>query len=126
MGPLFDVAELDRSRLLEQWRWLCGDSVMLLARNGFGDLFLRTVGGKVMCLNVGSGTLDEVAESESIFEDLMNDSAMRAPWLAERRLENLAERGLRPNDFQCIGFKMPVVFAESANVPDNAYVADLY
>lgn len=25
-----------------------------------------------------------------------------------------------------IGFKDPVVFAESANVPNNAYVADLY
>ena len=35
-------------------------------------------------------------------------------------------RGLKLNDLQCIGFKMPVVFAESANVPNDAYVADLY
>jgi len=33
---------------------------------------------------------------------------------------------LKPNALQCIGFKVPVVFAESANVPNNAYVSDLY
>jgi hypothetical protein len=27
---------------------------------------------------------------------------------------------------QCIGFKISVVFSESGDVPDNAYVADLY
>ncbi len=32
----------------------------------------------------------------------------------------------RWNGWQCIGFKIPVVFRESANSPDNAYVADLY
>jgi hypothetical protein len=126
MGPAFDIAELNVSRLLEQWRWLCGDSVTLLARNGFGDLFLRTAEGKVMLLNVGSGKLAEVAESESSLRDSLTDSAKREVWLAEQQLEILAGRGLSPNDFQCIGFKTPVVFAESANFPDNAYVADLY
>ena len=126
MGQVFDIGQLDVSRLLEQWRWLCGESVVLVARNGFGDLFLRTVGGKVMWLNIGSGALSQVAESESSFEDSLRDPAKRETWFAEQRLETLAERGLRPNDFQCIGFKMPVVFAESANFPNNAYVADLY
>ena len=45
---------------------------------------------------------------------------------AEQRLAAFAERGLKPNDLQCIGFKTPVVFAESCSVPDNAYVADRY
>jgi len=126
MGQVFDIGQLDMSRLLEQWRWLCGESLVLVARNGFGDLFLRTAEGKVMWLNVGSGTLAEVAESESTFKDSLRDQAKRETWLAEQQLETLAERGLRPNDLQCIGFKVPVVFAESANVPNNAYVADLY
>ena len=42
---------------------------MLIARNGFGDLFLRTVEGKVICLNVGGGTQAEAAESESSFKE---------------------------------------------------------
>ena len=98
----------------------------LVARNGFGDLFLRTVEGKVVWLNVGGGTLTEAAESDASFKEWLSDPAKREVWFAERQLETLAERGLKPNDSQCIGFKTPVVFAESRNVPDNAYVADVY
>jgi hypothetical protein len=122
---LFDIEHLDANRLLEQWRWLCTEPVALIARNGFGDLFLRTVEGKVLRLDVGDGTLAEVAESELGFKDSLKHSAKRELWFAEHQLEALAARGLKPNDLQCIGFKTPVVFAESATVPNN-YVADLY
>jgi hypothetical protein len=122
----FHIEHLDVNRLLEQWRWLCVQPVTLIARSGFGDLFLRTGEGKVLCLNVGDGTLAEVAESEPSFEDSQNNSAKRELWFGESQLEAFADRGLRLNDLQCIGFKVPVVFAESANRPNNAYVADLY
>lgn len=52
----FAIDQLDENLLLEQWRWLCAEPVMLVARNGFGDLFLRTVESKVLWLNVHSGT----------------------------------------------------------------------
>ena len=126
MGQVFDVNQLDVSRLLEQWRWLCGQSVTLVARNGFGDMFLRTNEKKILWLNVGGGTLTEIAESELGFEHSLAESAKRELWLAEQQLAAFAERGLKPNDLQCIGFKTPVVFAESRSIPDNAYVADLY
>ncbi|HEV3512591.1 MAG TPA: hypothetical protein VGS05_12870 [Candidatus Sulfotelmatobacter sp.] len=122
----FDIQHLDANRLLEQWRWLCAEPVTLVARNGFGDLFLRTVEGNVMRLDVGDGTLSAVADSESSFKDSLKHSAKRELWFAERQLEAYAARGLTPNDLQCIGFKVPVVFAESAEAPNNAYVADLY
>jgi hypothetical protein len=105
---------------------LCTEPVTLIARNGFGDLFLRTAEGKVMRLDVGDGTLADVAESESSFKDSLKHSAKRQLWLVEQQLEAFAARGLNPNDLQCIGFKVPVVFAESAGVLNNAYVADLY
>jgi hypothetical protein len=82
--------------------------------------------GRIFWLNVACGTLTEVAESESSFKNSLEQSAKRELWFAEQQMERLAENGLKPNDLQCIGFKTPVVFAESANVPDNAYVADLY
>ncbi len=126
MGRWFKVDQLDVSRLLEQWRWLCGESVTLVARNGFGDLFLRTEDSKMLWLNVAGGTLTEIAESELGFEYSLAEPARREVWFAEQQLAAFAERGLKPNDLQCIGFKTPVVFAESRSVPNNAYVADLY
>jgi hypothetical protein len=68
----------------------------------------------------------EIAESEVGFERSLAESATRELWFAEGQLAAFAERGLKPNDLQCIGFKTPVAFAESRTVPDNAYVADLY
>ena len=126
MERAFAIDQLDTKRLLDQWHWLCAEPVTLVARNGFGDLFLRTVEGSILSLNIANGTLTEVAESESDFSRLLQDPAKRELLLAEGQLRGFAERGLRPNDLQCVGFKVPVVFAESANVPDNAYVADLY
>lgn len=98
----------------------------LVARTGFGDLFLRTLAGRILCLNVANGTLVDVAESESRFEESLQNPSKRELWFADRQLEAFGERGLKPNRLQCIGFKTPMVFAESKDVPDNAYVADLY
>src|SRR4029077_106954 len=122
----FNVEGLDVNRLLEQWRWLSTDPMTLVARNVFGDMFLRTTKGKILWLNVGDGTLSEIAESRSGFQHCLAEPAKRELWFAELRLAAFAEQGLKPNDLQCIGFKTPVIFAESANVPNNAYVADLY
>lgn len=126
MERSFNIERLDVTRLLEPWRWLSADPMTLVARNGFGDMFLRTTKGKIFWLNVGDGTLTEIAESESGFEKSLAESDKRELWFAEKQLAAFAEHGLNPNDLQCIGFKTPVVFAESANVPNNAYVADLY
>ncbi len=35
------------------------------------------------------------------------------------------ERGLNPNQDQCVAFKTPIIFAE-AGTPNNAYVGSLY
>lgn len=122
----FNIEQLDVDRLLEQWRWLSSDPMTLVARNGFGDMFLRTTKGTILWLNVGDGILTEIAESELDFENALAESAKRELWFAEQQLAAFAENGLKPNDLQCVGFKTPVVFAESANVPKNAYIADLY
>jgi hypothetical protein len=50
---------------------------------------------------------------------------MREQWFAEEDEEAAAARGLKPNTTQCIGFSVPLVFAESGS-PDSPYVADLY
>ena len=55
MGYIFDVAHLSVERLLENWRWLCPEPVILHARNAFGDLFLQKESGRVFKLDVSVG-----------------------------------------------------------------------
>ena len=122
----FRVEALSIDRLLADWRWLCPGAYTLIARNAFGDLFLINSDGKVIWLQVAIGQITEIADSKSQFLDLLEHNSNREIWLAENDAKCASEMGLKPGLTQCIGFKIPVVFSESGDAPDNAYVADLY
>jgi hypothetical protein len=122
----FNVAHLSVERLLADWRWLCPQPLTLLARNAFGDLFLKNESGRVFMLAAAMGEFTEIAESEKQFRSLANTEEKLQQWFAKNDAEAAARRGLSPNSEQCIGFKVPLIFAESASAPNNAYVADLY
>ena len=120
-----DSETLDSERLLREWRWLCPQSLTVIRRNAFGDLFLRDEAGRVHMLDVGSGVFTLIAESVSEFTELAKTPERREEWFAEREVNAAAERGLVPGPGQCIGFYLPVVSAE-CNGLSSAYVTDLY
>jgi hypothetical protein len=97
----------------------------LAARNVFGNLFLADESGKVFRLDVAVGKLTRVADSEAQFRDLAESHDKREEWFAEADEQAFGARGLKPNATQCIGFSVPLVFAESGS-PGTPYVADLY
>jgi hypothetical protein len=125
MKQWFLVDHLEVERLLLEWRWLCPQRMTLVARSAFGDLFLRNEAGIVFWLDTDVGKLTEVAHSETQFLELAETSEKRREWFAEPELQAAAARGLDPTSTQCIGFSVPLVFAESGS-PDTSYVADLY
>ena len=125
MEQWFAVEHLDVERLLAEWRWLCPGRMTLVARNAFADLFLRNQAGHVLRLEVGVARLRKVADSEAQFRDLAQTGKNREEWFAEGDEKVAADRGLTPNADQCIGFSVPLVFAES-RAPSPPYVADLY
>jgi hypothetical protein len=123
LNGVFDVQHLSIDRLLTEWRWLCPQTVALVARNAFGDLFLRDDSGKILKLDLSVGQLTEVCESEERFRVLADEK--RQEWFLEDDALAAAKRGLVPNSSQCIAFKIPLMLAESGT-PNNVYVADLY
>lgn len=125
MQDWFAVHDLDVERLLVDWRWLCGKPMALVARNAFGDLFLRDESGYVHQLDVAIGKLTKVADSEAHFAELALSGERQEEWFAVADEKAAIARGLEPNKVQCIGFSVPLVFAESG-CSDTAYVADLY
>lgn len=124
-GLWFAVNHLDVERLLANWRWLIPNPMTLLARNAFGDLFVGDDSGAVIWLDVGIGKVTTVADSEARFRELAASSEKGEEWFAESDEKAAAARGLKPDATQCIGFSVPLVFAESGS-PDTPYVADLY
>jgi hypothetical protein len=85
---------LDSERLLRSWRWLCPQSLTVIDRNAFGDLFLRDDSGRVHMLNVGLGDFSLIAESVPEFTELATTPERREEWFAERDVNAAAERGL--------------------------------
>jgi hypothetical protein len=120
-----DGETLDSERLLREWRWLCPQSLTVIDRNAFGDLFLRDDAGRVHMLNVGSGDFSLIAESVTEFTELAKTPERREEWFADQETNAAAERGLVPGPGQCIGFYPPATFAESDGL-SSAYVTDLY
>jgi len=125
MENCFAVDHLDVERLLADWRWLCSKHMTLVARNVFGDLFLRDESGEVFRLEVAVGKVAMIADSEAQFRKLAAIHEKREEWFAEADEQAAAARGLKPNASQCIGFSVPLAFAESGS-PDTPYVCDLY
>ena len=62
MAQASDSETLDSERLLCYWRWLCPQSLAVIQRNAFGDLFLRDEVGRVHMLDVGLGDFSLIAE----------------------------------------------------------------
>ena len=123
MADTFAVDHLNVERLLAEWRWLCPNAVSLVARDAFGNLFLRDEAGQVHLLDVAIGKLLQVADSEAQFHELA--TAKREEWFAESDAAAGIARGLKPDDNQCIGFSTPLVFRESGS-DQTAFIADLY
>jgi hypothetical protein len=80
--------------------------------------------GEVSRLDVAVGKLTKVADSEAEFRDLAASREKRGEWFREAAEESAWARGLKPDATQCIGFRVPLIFAESGS-PDTPYVADL-
>ena len=125
MAHWFDVDGLDVVRLLAEWRWLCPEQMTLVARNAFGDLFLRDALGKVFWLDCAVGKFTEIADSEIRFREFANSPEKRQEWFTEAEEHSAAARGFVPNVNQCIGFSTPLIFAESGS-GNKMYIVDIY
>jgi hypothetical protein len=126
MYPCFDIDGIATERLLREWKWLAPGEFELLAVNAFGDLFLRDFQGSVHRLDVTSGTISSIATSSEEFREAAKDTEKKRGWLLEELTEQAERKGCSPGKGQCVGGKIPFVFAQSANALDNLYVADLY
>ena len=125
MDHWFQVQHLDIDKLLAEWRWLCPGQVRLVARTVFGDLFLIGESGEVFRLDVSIGRLEKIADSEAQFVKLADIPDNRDTWFALNEEESFAAKGLVANPEQCIGFDVPLVFAEGGHVR-KPYVVDIY
>lgn len=100
--------------------------VTLLAVNAFGDLFLQRTDGTVYRLDISGGEIAKIAGSEDEFRSQAAGADHQKVWFLLDEEKNAALRGYVPNKGECVGAKVPWVFKESASVPNNMCVMELY
>jgi hypothetical protein len=126
MESYLNVGDLSTEHFLAEWRWLCPTPVSLVARTAFGDLFLCTESGTVSKLDVSAGQLTVVAGTVDQFLSMAASPEKRKKLFAEDDERAAAQRGFVPGPVECLAFKIPLCFSESATAPNNVYVANLY
>lgn len=133
---LLDQDGKDWGALLRDWMPPLPSSFTLWLVNRFGDAFVVSDDdGPVLMLDVGAGTLMQVADSRGHFAELLDVGDNADNWLMIPLVDQCCEAGMSLAPDQCYGFKIPPVLGgkyELANVePTNLSVhysllADIY
>jgi|ERR1035438_8076158 hypothetical protein len=72
------------------------------------------------------GKFSTIANSKKKFREAGTELSNKEEWFLEERAKEAERKGYSPRKGPCVGSKIPWVFKESADVPDNVYLADMY
>ncbi|HXS67646.1 MAG TPA: T6SS immunity protein Tdi1 domain-containing protein [Candidatus Polarisedimenticolia bacterium] len=95
--------------LLQDWRWLLGDSMQLLLVSAIGDMFLADAAGQVFWLDAGMGKLEKIAANVDEFQQLRQQRQNVDQWFIPLLIGDLIASGKRLSPGQCYGYKKPPI-----------------
>jgi hypothetical protein len=93
--------------VLSGWSWLLPPEFTLWLVNRFADLFVVLPDGSVQMLDVGAGTLAQVADSRDDFCAKIDEDGNANEWLMIPLVNKLVASGVTLQQGQCYGFKTP-------------------
>jgi hypothetical protein len=103
-------AHLDRTTLLDDWRWLIGDQRLPVLVTLAGDAFVQdSTSGEVIFLDTVEGSAVQVASSGREFEELLTDKDFVVQHFAVELVAPLLRADTRPAHGQLFSFKKPPV-----------------
>lgn len=106
---IIDQHGFDWPKLLESWFWLLPKKFVVWIMNRFGDLFIVLDDGTVHKLDIGCGTLTQVAESREDFIVKIDKPGRADDWLMIPLVDRMVAAGKTLTEGQCYGFRVPPV-----------------
>ena len=101
---------LDREQVLQDWRWLVGESKHPILVTAMGDAFLQDEeDNSVWGLDVDQGATWKVADSAEAFAVLMTNEEWVRGHMAADAVGELRERGVELETGQVYSLKQPAV-----------------
>ncbi len=121
---LLETDDVDWSEVLSPWSWSLPEEVTIWLMNRYGDLFLIMEGDAVHMLDVGIGTLKQLADSPDDFSDLLGEGDNANQWLMIPLVDSLVSSGQTLEPGQCYGYAQLPVFGGEYSV-ENTIVLPL-
>ena len=104
-----NFSHLDRETLLENWRWLIGETKQPILLSALGNAFVQdVVDGSIHMVDAGTGELLEAAESMEEFTAFLNDKDFVAKAFDVQAFGDLRMAGMVLQPGQIFSFKVPL------------------
>ncbi len=102
---LVDQTGLNWESLLDEWGWLLPSSFRVWLLTRAGDLFIVVPDGQVQMLDVGAGTLQQVAPTFEQFCDQLEKPTMADKYLMIPIVDALLKAGVVLGPEQCYSYR---------------------
>jgi len=106
---LIDHSGFDWPDLLSGWAWLLPAEAAVWLMNRFGDLFFTWPDGTVHMLDVGAGSLIQLADDRDDFSRRLDEEGNADDWLMIPLVDRLVAAGVHLQPGQCYSFVVPPV-----------------
>jgi len=106
---LIEQSGIDWPVVLSGWSWLLPAEFTLWLVTRFADLFLVLPDNSVHMLDVGGGTLSQVADSRDDFCNKIDEGENANEWLMIPLVDKLIAAGVTLQPGHCYGFTIPPI-----------------
>jgi hypothetical protein len=101
---------LDRNAIVEDWRWLIGETANLILISSVGDGFFEEESGAIYWLLTGTGEYEKIAESSEEFQLKLKDDETVREWFLVNIISELKENDVKLENGKLYSFKkLPVL-----------------
>jgi|SRR5262249_5238519 len=116
---LIDHLTFDWATLLVDWKWLLPTEFSVWLMNKYGDLVLIADDGSVLFFDVGSGTLERVADDRDDFSRKLDEDDKASVWLMIPLIDQLTAAGIGLDEARCYSFLTPPVLGGEYTVKNT-------
>jgi hypothetical protein len=116
---LIDHRGLDWPSLFAEWTWLVPKQFTVWLMNRFGDLFLVFDDGSVHMLDVGGGSLEQVANTRDDFQAKVDEDENANVWFMIPLVDQLLAAGMTLKKGECYSYKQPPVLGGDYTVENT-------
>jgi len=120
---LIDHKGFEWNALFAEWTWLLPNEFTVWLMNRFGDMFLIFEDGAVYMLDIGGGTLTQVASCRDDFQTKVDEEDNANDWFLIPLVDQLVAAGIALKEGECYSYKLPPVLGGDYTVTNTCVLS---